>query len=978
MNSTSSNTKSRRRVAWSFFAILLTVTTLIGGGIYWMTRPTLANAQLAFDNGDFETANGIVDRLLRYDDSNEAIILGAKLARGRQDSAEAERLLGKMVDQGSESVEQFVESGKMWGRLGRLEKAEESLRTALKHNSRHLDANKVLLDLYRMEGRNWEAHELAANIFPQKHFQLKHLQIVGNLEAAWRDINQDYLVFCEERDHKSPLPQLGRVRLILAREMDNALARQRLFEFVATDPELVEPQAILGEFLLENGEEEEFLQWHAKLPKGVDRHPTIWVLRGLWAQEHDPQGAMRCFWEAIKRFPNDRIPHLALARLLNGVGRNEDAAPFQKRGDLLLTFDNELLRGDGTPESVRKMIETLELLERRWEAIGWCQILLDKEPSAQSVRQTIARLTSKLNTDSPLTPDTANPALAIDLSNYPIPRFPSTKIRTDSGGSGDETAIAFRDSSGEVGLDFRYLVDHERMRSKVYTFDFAGGGVGVIDFDGSGWPDVYLTQARHWPVVSTEDEPRNSLFLNRGGEFVDVAELAKVADQEFGLGTAVGDYNADGFSDLYVTNLGTNVLYLNNGDGTFENTSVPSGTTGDRFSLSAAFGDFSGDGLPDLYVVNYLGGDALERQCELEGRLTQCSPILFPGQDDVLYLNLGDGTFRDVASEAGIKINEGPGKGMGILVANIDGQAGLDIFVTNDTMANRLYINQNPASGQKVRFVEQGRIAGVAYDGRGRLQGSMGIAAGHVQHNRMLDVFVTNYTRERNNYFSQSAQYPQSLFDDVSRLVNLAQISTGVAGWGAQFVDAELDGDSDLFVANGHLDEYTHAPEAKQRPHLFENLGQRRYQLLPTASKYLEREFFGRAVATLDWNRDGLQDLCVTHRDAPVALLTNVSQRQGNFVSVQLRGVESSRDAIGTVVELETGGKHWIAALTGGGGFSAMNQHELVIGLGQQTKPVEKMTIHWPTGEPQVFESTAFDRRWLILQGDATLHPLPD
>jgi len=653
----------------------------------------------------------------------------------------------------------------------------------------------------------------------------------------------------------------------------------------------------------------------------------------------------------------------------------DDAQPFQQRGDQLLALDDEVFNGNHSPASIEKMVVLLEKLDRRWEALGWAHVLIQIQPTSRFARDTITRFEKQLGPEDPLTPDAANPALAIDLAGYPLPIFAArAKVRPPDAAT---SAIAFVESAGNVGLDFNYFVDRERMEQKVYSFDFSGGGVGVVDFDGNGWPDLYLTQSRHVPSVGEGDEPANALFLNLGGEFTDVADLAGVGDRGFGQGPAVGDINGDGFPDLYVTNLGRNVLYLNNGDGTFENITEPSGTGGDHYSLSAAFADLSGDGLPDLYVVNYLGGDSMELQCLDQGKRTQCSPLRFPGQPDQVFVNLGNGQFDEVA-QAAMPSSEGPGRGMGLLVADFDGRQGLDVYVANDLMANRLYLNQSPSipSDNTVSFSEQGRISGVAYDIRGRLQGSMGIAAEDVNRNGMLDIFVTNYWRESNNYFSQVAQSPQTLFNECAVEMNLSLASLQAVGWGTQFMDADLDGDWDLIVANGHLDENTGPPETKQSPHLFENVERQRFQPAP-AGDYFSGKYFARAVARLDWNGDGLPDVCITHRAAPVALLTNTSQRLGNFVAIELRGVESSRDAIGAIVEVEAGGQRWFASLMSGSGFSAANQRQILLGLGPQTE-VEKLTIRWPRGEPQVFENVPLDTRSLIVQGDDTLYSLPE
>jgi len=975
---------SKRRAILILFVVLVLSAWLAAVAFKRMSRHTLADAKAAHARGDIEAASRIMDSVLRGQPSNEALVLGARLAIIQRRPDISLQLLRRVTDDGEvQGVDTLVECGKMCGELGRLDDAERYLRMAIVHAPGHREANDRLLDLLRMEGRNWEAHELAANAFPQHRLRREHLELVATLEAVCTDKHKDgeFLAYCESVDPENPLPQLGPIRFLLATQPKGAemrLAKTALLKAVVTEPELCQAQATLSELLMDTGAYDEFLQWHTNLPTDAERHPTIWMVRGRYLQRHgNTEGAIRCLWEAIKRFPNDRAAHFLIAQLLVSLGRGEDAAPFQQRGDLLLAFDSLLLRGGRSPATLTKMIELLEKLERRWEAIGWCQILLQIESDSRFAQEAIARLEMKLNADGELMPPSANPALAIDLGSYPLPRFPAPRdVASSDAVSSGATALSFRESASDVGVEFRYFIDDQRLQKAVYVFDFAGGGVGVLDYDCDGWPDLYLTQSRHWPAAKDGAEPKNSLFRNLGGRFVDVADLARVGNREFGQGTAVGDYNGDGFPDLYVANLGANVLYLNNGDGTFQDTTQVSGTAGDDFSLSAAFADFSGDGLPDLYAVNYLGGDAMERQCEIDGKRTQCSPLLFPGQPDRLYLNLGNGQFRDVAKQAGIPLPEGAGKGMGLLVADIDGQHGLDVFVTNDTMANRLYLNQG-AGTNPVSFVEQGGIAGVAYDGGGRLQGSMGIAAGDINHDGMFDVFVTNFFRERNNLFSQIAQGPSPMFDDLSLDMKLAVPSTDRVGWGAQFFDAELDGDLDLFVANGHLDENTAGPtEAKLFPEMFENLGEARFQRTPTACDYFQTRYFGRAVARLDWNRDGLDDLCVTHMGAPVALLTNASQRRGHFIAIALRGVECSRDAVGAVVEIEAGTRRWSATLMAGGGFCATNQRQILLGLGPQTE-VDKLTIRWPQGDPQSFEKLPAGRQWIVIQGHPSPYPQP-
>ncbi|MDP6057571.1 MAG: CRTAC1 family protein, partial [Pirellulaceae bacterium] len=718
-----------------------------------------------------------------------------------------------------------------------------------------------------------------------------------------------------------------------------------------------------------------------QLPAEAEQHPAIWVTRGRWAQQQGATpGAVRCLWEAIRRCPSDRAAHLLIAKLLVAIGQPEAAAAFQRRGDQLLVFDDLLIRGEKTedgrrlPATVIKMIKALENLGRLWEALGWSHVLLETDPASEFAQDAILRLDRRLNFHTPLTLVEANPANAIDLSGLPLPAWPrDLQLTVPPTTVGTGSAVTFHDAARQVGLDFTYFLDHQRLKTRVYTFDFAGGGVGALDFDQDGWPDLYLTQSRSWPPVDLGQEPRNELFRNLDGEsFVRTTVLAGVGDQGFGHGPAIGDVNSDGFPDIYVANLGANCLYLNNGDGTFQDGTDVSGTAGDEFSLSVVIADLNGDGLPDLYVANYLGGDALSRQCTGGGQPIQCSPLHFPGQRDRFYVNLGDGRFRDATADAGMIPAEGAGKGMGVLVADVDGAGDLDLFLTNDTMANFLFVNRS--AGGAIRMEEVGHLAGVAYNELARIQGSMGIAAGDVNQDGMLDFLVTNFFKECNNMFVQMAREPHVLFDERSLATNLNWSSIEMVGWGAQFLDAELDGDLDLLVANGHLDKNTAGPSSgAMRPQFFENDGTARFVELPAAQlgPYFSGRYFGRALARLDWNCDGLSDLCVTHMGAPTALLVNTSQRRGRFVALQLHGVFANRDAIGAVVDLTTGDRHWTVQQMAGDGFEASNQRQIVVGLGDCDR-VERLTIRWPDGGEQVFHDLAVDQVWILVEGNDT------
>jgi hypothetical protein len=271
--------------------------------------------------------------------------------------------------------------------------------------------------------------------------------------------------------------------------------------------------------------------------------------------------------------------------------------------------------------------------------------LLRLDPVSKAASSAIVRLEKRLQPSTPLTLASANPALRVDLSDFPLPQWRASSGPQPSEESVRATArVSFRNVASTVGLDFTYFIEERRHGERVHTFDFAGGGIGVIDCDLDLRPDIYLTQSRTLSADASEQEHTNRLLRNlRGTRFSDVTGVTDLEDKGFGQGAAVGDFNNDGFPDIYVTNVGQNRMFRNNGDGTFSDHTAAGGTAGNHFSLGAVLADVNGDGTPDLYVVNYLGGDAMTRQCGPMGKRIQCTPHRFPAQQDRLYVSENDG-----------------------------------------------------------------------------------------------------------------------------------------------------------------------------------------------------------------------------------------------------------------------------------------------------------------------------------------------
>ncbi|HND51483.1 MAG TPA: VCBS repeat-containing protein, partial [Pirellulaceae bacterium] len=463
----------------------------------------------------------------------------------------------------------------------------------------------------------------------------------------------------------------------------------------------------------------------------------------------------------------------------------------------------------------------------------------------------------------------------------------------------------------DVGVDFVFRNGGRSETAGEFMYEFSGGAAAVLDFDRDGWPDLYLSQGADWPPSADQKRFLDQLYRNQGdGRFVEVAGTAGIFENGFSQGVAVGDFDNDGFPDLYVGNIGPNRLFRNNGDGTFDDVTVESGTAGDSWTTSCAMADLNGDGMPDLYVTNYLADDRLfDKPCLMpDGSPRLCTPHEFPAAQDRLYLNLGDGRFVDVTEKVGIKVPDG--KGLGVVVGDFDGSGRLGVFVANDAVPNFLFMSDvayKPGESTPFALSEQAFVAGVAVDGEGRAQACMGVALGDADGDGRLDIFVTNFRNESNTlYVSKTPPDATSiLFVDDTRRAGLRAPSFEMLGFGTQFLDADLDGREDLVVTNGHVGDLRHhGVEYMMRPQFFRNIGQGRYAELrgDEIGPFFDEKHLGRGLAKWDWNRDGRPDFVVNQLQEPAAILTNETSRPGHFLDVRLSGTRSSRDAIGTRV----------------------------------------------------------------------------
>lgn len=935
----------------------------------------IAAAERSWERDDFSRTLKLAQRALEQEPDSQAAHLFAGLACERLGRYEEAFEHLRRVDDtfGQAELARRTCAELCLTRLHRPSLAVEHYQRLLKLDPRAVDAEQQLAYLLGLSGRWREAEPYRLHLIQERHLEPVLLYLLCARDSLLENVEDLAAMHHAAPDDPLLVPGLARK----ARDDgDMASAEQQLRRLLTKTPRDVSAQIELGKIAVQD--DHQFVGWYQRLPEPVRTSAGVWSLLGQWAADQSqPEAAARCYWEELKVDPNDAQANYQLGRLLASLHRDHDAAVFLKRAEQLERYFQLVTQAwtGNDLEAVEKAAKSARDLGLVWEAYGWAFLMSRHFSNALWAERMLADL-DPIVRDLPLTRTRveSNPAHHLDLSDYPLPVFPTDPTTPSSAGELADrppptTAIRFENQAADAGIEFSYFNGAPRDRQTRRMYEFNGGGVGVIDYDQDGRPDLFLTQGSDWPHDSSSSAHSDRLFRNeRGKRFHDVTPSARVMDRQFSAGIAVGDLDSDGFPDIYVANIGGNRLLMNNGDGTFRDETEATGTAGNDWSTSCAFADINADGLPDLYVVNYLAGpDVFERLCRDENdRVRSCSPREFPAAQDRLYLNQGDGTFLDATTTAGIKAPDG--KGLGIAIADFSGSGRLDLFIANDAVPNFYFANPEGSTPGTIRFEEQALPRGVAFNEAGRAEACMGIAVGDANGDARLDLFVTNFHNETNTFYQQTTG---GVFLDATRHARLDVPSLKMLGFGTQFLDPDCDGDLDLFVTNGHIDDLRDAGIPFQmRSQFFSNDGRGQFTEIAAEDlgDYFTVEQLGRGAATVDWNGDGLEDLVISHLDTPTALLTNQTTDSGNSVRLHLRGTVSSRDAIGVTVTVEAAGKTIMRQLTAGDGFQASNQRRLVVGLGTADK-VDRLTVRWPSGERSEFDSIPINTELLLIEG---------
>ncbi|TWT66022.1 FG-GAP-like repeat-containing protein [Allorhodopirellula solitaria] len=947
-------------------------------------------AQNHMRRGQADEALQVVTEVLRGQPQNaQALQMSIQIHAGQSQFRKAADLGARLAAIDPGIAPALLASCFDWNlRSGRYDLAETNLLTAIELAPHDIECRRFLVQLYNAQGRRFETRDHVIELIRGKAVTWPEILSLIDLSGPYTLVSYGDLI----DESNISLFTLGKMRAAYAGfDMDHDEVIATVQRIVEKCPDSTAASAYYGRLLMENGHDAELMRWFADLPQGIDQQPEYWFTLASWLQQNKRDTeAIRAYGEALRLDSGYREALRALILSLDKTGAEQQAVALRER----LAILDQIFRTarDADAEQAMWIASELQKLTRPWESLAW---LMHSAETKGNLRQTIAELNQRAAQVSQWA-DSASPKrivdarlqklLGFDLSDWPLPdldeilnqdieRVASDSMATEasdfqSGHHTSRAALQFDDIASSVGLEIDTKTGFFDQANSFYAHQVNGSGLGVLDYDLDGRPDLYAMQSAGPPNDPQGSHPNQLFRLQPDQSFTDVSVEAQTGDRNYGAGVAVGDINQDGFPDLLLGNVGESVLLVNQGDGTFRNASELIQGNPAVWTSSLAIADVSGDHLPELIQVNYIDDETVfEIQCA--GGYLHCRPQGFRAATDRILKGNVDGTFSTWKSIATIADN--PKLGLGLVVANFDKQHGNDIFVANDGDLNHYWASA-PAeekSGERFELIELAGLRGCSIGQGGISQACMGIAAGDFNRDGFLDLQVTNFHHEPVNLFIQNRL---GFFSDQSTRYGLAAPSMPVLGFGTQTQDYDNDGWLDLATLNGHVyDASDHGVPFRMKSQLFHGSeGGFAMEQPEAAGSYWQQEQLGRALATWDWNRDGRMDLVANHLDQPLAVLENNSAAQ-NWVQLELIGTASERDAIGAEVTATAGSETWTTYRKAGDGYMASNEAVLHVGIGE-VETIDRLEVRWPSGAVQTFVDVSANARYLLIEAEPELY----
>ncbi len=879
-------------------------------------------------------------------------------------------------------------------RLARLTDAEIAWRKALDSAPDDTTALTGLARLLALAGRRSEATPLILRLV-----QLQHPSELLIALARPSGTLQDPTLLQQAAiaNPNDPLLLLAQARA--AEQSGNVARAAELCRKALTyAPEFLLPpiHAELGRCLLLLDDIEQLRRWQQSLPKTLAGSPDLVRITGLLRlRENRPADALPLLVDAARAQPEHRDTLWKLSRLLEQATLQDAATRchqfLEKDRRLQEAQDRVLFSEESQPADAIELVHASLNCGRLIEAAGWARLAAKRFPEDTELPALADQLT-RLAADAPLQlfQNAANPVsnLTPEDITQAIDRLrPLQTARPDtspviSPGASEQTSdnstpVAFSTVDPSLGFNFTFVNGSTSAPSR-RMYELTGPGVGAVDLDHDSWTDLAITQGGSWQNNrKSSTEPVLEIFRNlRGERFQSISDPAGCTANDFGQGLAAGDINQDGFIDLVTASLQGARLWTNNGDGTLTDHGILPESAG-QWVTSCAIADLNADSLPDLFLVTYLGGpDVFSSLCDDgTGQSVMCLPAVFPALPDLLLLNDGAGSFTDHSSD--LPESNAHGKGLGILIMH-NSAAGEpsepEIFIANDTTPNAL-LSRDPLTAS---WFDRGFASGLAVSGQGRAEGCMGIAAADLNADQIPDLVVTNFLGEAHAWYESQ---PGGNWDDRRSASLLEQATRSVLGFGTCFVDANLDGHPELFIANGHIDNLEHLGRPWRMPAQLFTAAGGQFRLLSPESlgSWFLQPHIGRAAVSLDWNRDHAPDLLVGLLHENSALLTNSSPDRGQGISLTLVRQRGERHPVGarsTILSENQSPLGPSLQIFAGHGYQSAADTTLIHGCGPR-KTVPTLKITWPTGTSDAFHHVETGSHYILIEDRSQLWKLP-
>ncbi len=939
--------------------ILAVPFAAVGLAWYLLVRPApervvdpVEEASAALDAGDIEKAFRIVEQLDTTSPDSDVTYLMAVIEGLRGNSEHALEVIQELPEFRTDPrlltmAAQFALAvPRLAAARGFLEQAleispehDEAVRMLIGLEGNLLNVQKVRTLIAGLDRRNKATAEDVFLFCSGSRVSYDRYENVKRLEPAWRnEPDQGEIAYALINNY------LAMNRLADARRVIDTAAQ------TASNSWLI--SLAVAELAVISDDFQQAAESLLKINSQGAKSANYWIVLGRVLKKQGAfAAAVQAYQNAAQLAPFDPEPIYALSRLLIETAPEEAERLKQETRLLqqlsvqveavvtLASFEEAVER---FPLIVEKLIDAGAFREAK-VCLDWLKSEGYRSRDATAQNERLMQLTPAL--PAVLVPPSTLGLSVVDTSS--LAHGPSDAVETHD-------LISFVDATEDLQVPFQYVSPSDA-RTTILTS--LGGGVAAFDIDCDGAVDLFFPQGGSLPGTTELSTETDCLIRRRQDVFVDSSAAAIPVVRGYSHGTAAGDVNSDGFSDLLITNFGMNQLLLNNGDGTFSDATVAFGMGATEWSVSSAFEDFDNDGDLDVYVVNYLTIDVQEMEACTDERSTPCGPLNVPACQDRLYENLSNGRFRDVTQSSGIVVPDG--KGLGVVVRDFDGDGRKDVFVGNDTTHNRLFFNQS--ADRQLSFQEASVSAGVAVGGDGKSEACMGIASADLDSNGFPEIFATNFEGETNTLYTNMGG---RTFVDSTEAMELGRSSYTMMGWGTQFLDIDDDSMLDLVVLNGHL----HNDSMLAQIYLQKNS---RFNA-PSSYQgdYFNDEWLGRALAVADLNGDARPDLIATHRTGEPRVLLNQSGTQQRF-AIRLVATNSHRHALGAKVVVESGDSVVTRTLTSGGGYLTTNERALWFVV-PESGVIDRLSIEWPSGHRQQIRNLSPQTNSVVVETDTT------